>query len=119
MTSRAPAISPHCPPSQTGPTRGVPEISIHGTQSPLSLPPSPDSLPESFPNRLHSGRPDPPEILKPTFKTQQHFGHGCVQVLTSPRGQGVDFARDSRPIFRKGPKDEVRAVGPGCRRRAQ
>jgi hypothetical protein len=34
---------------------------------------------QSFPNPLNAGRPAPPEMLKPTFKTQQHFGHGSVK----------------------------------------
>jgi hypothetical protein len=39
-------------PEPVEPTRGVPEIPIHGHQSPLSLPPSPHSLPEFFPKLL-------------------------------------------------------------------
>src|SRR5215470_10832570 len=81
--ARAPYFHPHFPPSQSGLTRGVPEISMHGHQSPLSLPPTSHSLPESFPNRLNPGRPAPPELPKTTFKTQQHFGHGSVQVALS------------------------------------
>src|SRR5215469_4102898 len=60
----------HCSPSQSGPTRGVPEIPIQPHQSPLSLPPLPHSLRESLPTRLNSGRPAPPELLKTRFKTQ-------------------------------------------------
>jgi hypothetical protein len=69
-------------------------ISLHGHQSPLPLPPAPHSLPESFPNRLNSSRPAPPEILKPTFKTQQHSGHGSVQVALSelPRRSAARLA---------------------------